>query len=232
MNWLYLKLQTQKQPNMKKITLMLFAIATTLFAVAINPNKDNYTYSVKSSSDYDKFGIGFGIGFGFFNPEDVNNWLENEYSRYTEVTNLSIYMNENIALVASFRPIEMLRVNLSAEAGIAPKLIITDDRGTKYHNFGRYSGGIEAYLNVPIGSGRHSILFGVGSFYHYMYFEEYSGNTIGVRVIPFGMSFGFRKTQLQLLLGGDLLASANDTRGYTNFNLNYNHGFIHINFLF
>ncbi len=141
-------------------------------------------------------------------------------------------MNENIAAVVTYRPIKMLRINLSAEAGIGPKLVRINNGETNYHNFGRYSGGLEAYLNVPIGSGRHSILFGVGSFYHHLYFEGYSGNTIGIRVIPFGMSFSIGKFQPQILLGGDLLSNVIDNSNDYDFELNYNHGFIHINLLF
>ena len=216
---------------MKKITLMLFAMVIAMCAIAKNPTRDFANSSLNKTDDFDKFGIGFGIGFGFFSPSDVNNWLENKYSNYT-TANLSLYMNENLSFVATFRPVSMLRINVSAEAGMGPKLVITDNDGTKYHNFGRYSGGVEAYLNVPIGSGKHSMLFGVGSFYHHLYFEGYSGNTIGVRVIPFGMSFSLGKFQPQILLGGDLLSNVIDNSHDYDFELNYNHGFIHINLLF
>ncbi len=218
---------------MKKTTLLLCAVAYTMIAIAVNPTLDYASKNINQDHEFDNFGIGFGIGFGFFYPGDVNDWIEREYSNYTqEFGSFDIIMNENISLVATFRPINMLRINISAEAGIGPKLVTTDDAGTNFHNFGRYSGGVEAYLNVPFGSGRNSMLFGVGSFFHHMYFEDYSGNTIGVRVIPFGMSFQFGDFQPQILLGGDLLSSVTDTRGGNNFELNYNHGFIHINLLF
>lgn len=212
---------------MKKLLLIIISFSLSGIVSAFEPQINGY--SNLQNKEFDKFGIGLGIGFGFFYPGDVNDWINNKYSNYNmELGSTDLYMTEQIAFVTTFRPIEMIRINVLAEAAIGPKMVMTNDDGTNFHNFGRYSVGAEAYLNVPIGSGRHSILFGVGSLFHQMYFEDYSGNTIGIRVIPFGMSFQFGNFQPQILVGGDLLTKTTD--GY--FELNYNQGFIHINLLF
>lgn len=214
---------------MKRMLLLIMAVSIYGIITASSPLRKNNTNIIVQDPEFDKFGIGFGIGFGFFYPSDVNDWLDEKYSNYMmQFGSIDLFMNEQIAFVASFRPVKMLRININAEAGIGPKLVNTNDAGTNFHNFGRYSAGTEAYLNVPIGSGKHSVLFGAGVSYHHIYFEEYRGNTIGLRIIPFGMSFNFGGFQPQILLGGDLLSKATDGT----FELNYNHGFIHINLLF
>lgn len=209
---------------MKRLALLCVAMIFFMASFSATP------FSIKlEANEIDKFGIGVGLGFGFFYPSDVNDWLDFHYSNYyMEFGSTDLFMNEQISFVTTFRPIKLLRFNIMAEAAIGPKIVRINNGGTNFHNFGRYSVGAEAYLNVPIGSGRHSMLFGVGSLFHHMYFEDYSANTVGLRVIPFGMSFQLGNFQPQVLVGGDLLTNATD--GY--FELNYNGGFIHINLLF
>jgi len=224
---------------MKKTILFLLLAILGTSGFGLTPIKDASTLYYNSDPSFDKFAIGFGIGFGFFNPEDVNDYLAYIYSSSNgydmEFGTTDIFMNENLSFVASIRPIKYLRVNIVAEAGVGPKLISLDNGNTDFYNFGRYSGGVEAFFNLPFGSGRNCFMFGVGSLYHHLYFEDYIGNTVGIRVIPFGMSFKVGKFQPQILVGGDLLTKAID-KTYSdynsNFELNYNQGFIHINFLF
>lgn len=214
---------------MRKTYTLLVCLFLSSVLLAKQPLLENNKSLSSGSSEFKKFGIGIGVGFGFFNPEDVNNWLEEEYSNYyLQMGSFDIFMNAQLSFSTTIRPVKFLRLNIIGEAAFGPKLVATDNAGSNFHNFGRYSAGAEAFLNVPIGSGKHSLLFGVGALYHFMYFEDYNGGTVGLRVIPFGMSFQFGKFQPQILLGGDLNAIAMDG----SFELNYNQGFLHFNFLF
>lgn len=225
---------------MKKPILFTMFVIWGIMGYCIIPfNNERSLYLNNSDPNIDKFSIGFGLGFGFFDPEDVNNYLSYIYSSSNgynmEFGTTDIFMNENLSFVISIHPVKLLRVNIVGEAGIAPKLITLNTGNSDFYNFGRYSGGIETYFNLPFGSGRHSFIFGVGSLYHHLYFDDYSGDTFGLRVIPFGMAFNFGKFKPQIMIGGDLLTKAIDKSysEYSNdFELNYDHGFVHINFLF
>ncbi|HPM12745.1 MAG TPA: hypothetical protein PK734_04560 [Bacteroidales bacterium] len=214
---------------MNKITglLAVFFIVNTAFS---NTNNGIKFYN---ETEYKKIGIGFGIGFGFFYPSDVNDYLEERYQNYSTV-NLSIYMNEQLSITATYRLAKYMRINITGEAAIGPKLMST---GT-FYNYGRFSGGAELYFNKPIGSTKHSFIFGVGPMYHHMYFEGSKGNDLGMRIIPFGISMQFGKFQPQVIVGCDLLSKAQSriqeyNSGITrDFEMSYNGGFVHINCLF
>lgn len=184
------------------------------------------------------FGMGFGIAFGGFSPGDVNEYIESQYEDVTEFFgSYSIYMCEEFAVVMTFRPSRMFRFNVAFEAGIAPKIVSVSyytsygsSSSTDFYNFGRYGASIEGYLNLPLGSGRKAnMLFGAGTAFHYMYFQDYKATKLGLRVTPLGWSFKFGGFQPQVLLGADLFAKGVDD---SSFELNYTRGFLKINLCF
>lgn len=182
------------------------------------------------------FGFGASIGIGFFYPTDVNNYILNKLESenpYDIFYNTSIYEFINIGAVATFRPMKNIRINANGELGYAPKFIINYDK----FNLGRLSLGFDTYFNKPIGSTKQSFIFGAGPYFHHMYFENFSANKLGLRIIPFGAALQFGGFQPQILLGCDLFAKktarAVDYTGFENdLDLSYNGGFLRINLCF
>jgi len=220
------------------ISLAIFVISQLLSANT--PQFSATTFEQEKENNIDVFGFGFGFGLGFFYPGDVNQYLEDTYANM-ETINLNLYMNEMLALCFTIRPVKMFRINIDLEAGIGPKFVVEDNGDTEFYNLGRYSFGINPMLNVPMGSGKNSLLFGVGLMLHRMYFEDYKASTVGGRIIPFGLSFQFGNFQPQVVIGFDI-AKATDrgmqTNPFTgsttisNFDLNYTGGIVKVNLCF
>ncbi len=203
----------------KRIIILCVIVFSSLYSFAIEfGNKD--------------VSLGFGVGTGIFYPNDVNDWIEAQYQG-RETYNLDLYTNAGIAFVGSVKLAENFRLNVTAETAFGAKAIDVQYGGTDWYNFGRFSVGAEAFLEVPIASGRNCILFGGGPMFHHMYFEDFDANTVGLRVIPFGMSFRFGPVKPQFLVGADLFSKAEDSSStYSDFELNYNGFYAQFNILF
>ncbi|MCK4662755.1 MAG: hypothetical protein KAT68_07815 [Bacteroidales bacterium] len=183
-----------------------------------------------SSDEYNLFSFGLGYSQGIFNPDDVNKYIED----YLSYRNQSIEpgvsdMGINIAgyLSFNFRLADNFEIIGNLEAAICPKFISveyitfsgdnTNDFETFY--FSRFSiGAISNYI-IPMGSGKHSIFFGAGPFFHRMKFEKYSGSKLAIRGNA-GISLSFWKINLRPVISLDIV-KAEDNQYNDNFELNY-----------
>lgn len=127
---------------------------------------------------------GIGFGFGIFYPTGINEYIEKDLSNYLTV-NESLYMNYFLRGSLGIQFSRNFELKPVIETAIAPKIVFGAD---KSYLFGRVSPGILANFHIPLGKSRHSVFLGGGVLYHYMWFKDYSGSTIGPAVQG-GVSF-------------------------------------------
>jgi hypothetical protein len=119
---------------------------------------------------------GISLGFGIFYPKEINDYIENDLSGYI-ATNENLYLNLFLRGSLGIHLAKFIALEPVAEVAIAPKIVI--GAGNKSLIFGRVSSGVLADFYIPMGSGRNSFMLGGGALYHYMWFKDYSGSTIG-----------------------------------------------------
>jgi hypothetical protein len=160
---------------MKKFIVCIFlAIVCIQFSSA--QNNDNKKVKVKP---------GISIGFGLFYPSEVNDWIKNDLSDYI-ATNEDLYLNLFLRGSLGIQLNKVITLEPVLEMALAPKLMI--GASGKSLIFGRVSSGILANLYTPMSKGRNSFFLGGGALYHYMWFKDYSGSTIGP-AFQLGLSF-------------------------------------------
>jgi hypothetical protein len=136
------------------------------------------------------FKPGISLGVGIFYPKEVNNYIENDLTDYI-TTNENLYANYFLGASFGIQLNKVIAIEPVIEFALAPKIMIGADRT---YIFGRVSPGVMANLYAPMGSkGRNSFMFGGGIMYHYMWFEDYTGNTIGP-ALKIGISFNHGKS--------------------------------------
>jgi len=164
----------------------------------------------KSQDESSTFDFKFfpSIHFGFFNPSDVNTYIENDLSAYSiEFGTTDLVMNFNIGLGASLRFFELFEIQPVFEYSIAPKIISGAD---KSYSFTKMSGGVIANLLIPLSdSKKHSIIIGAGMLFNQINFEDFSGSSFNPR-FQAGMSLNNKKFNPQLIIAYDM-AKANDS---------------------
>ena len=130
---------------------------------------------------------GISLGLGIFYPREINKYIENDLSNYI-TTNENLYLNFFLRGSVGIQFSKMFVLEPVLEFALAPKIVIGADRSFV---FGRVSPGILANLHVPVGSRRNTFFLGGGALYHYMWFKDYSGGTIGPAFqAGFSMNFG------------------------------------------
>jgi hypothetical protein len=201
---------------MKKIAIFLLIIFISVQA--------------KSQDESSSFDFKFfpSIHFGFFNPSDVNAYIENDLSEYSiEFGTTDLVMNFNIGLGASLRFFSLFEIQPVFEYSIAPKIISGADES---YSFTKMSGGVIANFLIPLSdSKKHSVVIGAGMLFNQMNFEEFSGTSFNPR-FQAGISLNNRKFNPQIILAYDL-AKANDS-DFEDFELDYSSVRIGVNLNF
>ncbi len=175
--------------------------------------------------------VGMGFGYGIFYPGDVNDYISYELSNVTITQGVTdLFTNFVGRISVTYRVTETIDLCLVGEYAWGPKYFAITNGSDVYYHFDRASPGLLAKFHIPFKSGRHSIFFAPGLFYHSMKFEEFKGNTIGARA-EMGFSFNFRKFNLQPFLCYDY-AKATDNKYGVPFELNYSGVQIGVDFNF
>jgi hypothetical protein len=170
-----------------------------------------------------------GFSFGFFNPKDVNQYIEDYLdSRGMLMTSgfSNIIMCFSARADVKIKPHKLFDIDIFGEFTAAPKFLTVDNGESLSFNFGKRSFGALANFNIPLGSGRHYFFFGAGPAYHSMKFEEFSASTLGTR-IDVGINMNFKKIELRPTFFFDI-TEANDD----GFSMNYTSGNVGISILF
>jgi hypothetical protein len=162
----------------------------------------------------------FGVGFGFFNPSDVNEYIQDELGSYEleyGTTDIFLYFKLHAGVT-----IRMKQFDVSAllEYDLAPKFISNMSGGDYTYMYQRIAPGVDANYYVPVGTGRHAVFFGGGFNVSLLSFENFKAVSPGFDV-HVGYSLQFGKFNLQPYLGF-AYASGNDKDDFIQkFALNY-----------
>lgn len=164
-----------------------------------------------------------GIGLGFFNPQEVNAYIENDIDSkgYTGTYNTTLYSYFEIKGGLTYR-LRRFDVNGSLECGFGPKYIMIANGGENLsYNFGRVAPTISTNYYIPLGMGRHALSIGGGVHYNYLKFKEYSATTPGYK-IQVGSSLQMGKFNLQPYLAyNNVMASDKSTLAGIPFDMDY-----------
>ena len=169
-----------------------------------------------------KFLVGIGIHIGVFNPEDVNQYIENwltEEGLIETIGFTDLILNLGLGFDLGYRINDYVELYGTVEYSAGMKYIKVIGGTSKFFNFSRISPGFVANALIPLSqNGKNSIFFGGGVFYHIMRFEDFKCNAPGYRG-QFGVSlnnFGFNP---QIFLAYDF-AKGND-KTYEDFEMDY-----------
>ena len=171
----------------------------------------------------------FGVAAGFFNPGDVNDYIEASLARAgveKQYGTTAIFANYEIHGGVTFR---LKKVDFSGELAFAfaPKWILVENGDNMNFFFNRVSPGISANYYIPMKSEKMDFFLGGGFQYHFMKFEEITGHTPGF-CLRAGISMQFGKFNMQPNVTF-LYARTDDTSLMENgFVLNYTSGLIGI----
>lgn len=163
----------------------------------------------------------FGLGIGFFNPSDVNDFIEvslpSNYELEFGTTDMFMYF-EFMAGV-TFRT-KRFDLTPYADFALAPKWItVLNDDGDYFYNFTRLSPGIMANYYFPSKSEKHALFVGGGVQYQFMKFEDFQASAPGFRAqVGYSMQFGNFNLQPY---GAFRYAKATDSGDLIDFDLNY-----------
>ncbi len=196
------------------ITLSLIFICIPLIS---QDKKEISDQSVSNVSEIEKrriFSIGIGINLGFFYSNDINNYIRvaSHIGQNSTIAfgTTDMFLGFTPVLSINIMPIKYLNIQIIGEIRWAPKFITGSGVEDRLINFTRYSPGVIISGYLPLGSTeRVGLLFGVGCFYHFMRFEEYNADSLGVRG-QFGLRIDFNKLSIDVLLSYDY-APANAT---------------------
>jgi hypothetical protein len=129
--------------------------------------------------------VGPGLGLGFFNPSDVNqymeNWLDSQGSYSVQEGFSGMVLNVVPRISVSFAPIKYLQLQAVGELGWGPKIVMVQNGESEFFNFMRYSVGLMVNGHLPLGNDRYSIYLGGGVLHHWMAFKDYDGSGLGYR---------------------------------------------------
>lgn len=163
----------------------------------------------------------FGLGIGFFNPSDVNDYVEislpSNYELEFGTTDMFMYF-EFMAGV-TFRT-KRFDVTPYADFALAPKWVTVIGGDDDYfYNFTRLSPGVMANYYFPSKSEKHAFFIGGGVQYQFMSFEDFQASAPGFRAQA-GYSMQFGKFNLQPY-AAFRYSKAKDSVGMSDFELNY-----------
>lgn len=169
------------------------------------------------------FGVfpGFGFGIGYFNPKQVNAYIESHLpdNIYSQIGSTDLYMYEELHLSLTCR-YKWVDITSIVDYALGPKFILISNGSNQFYNFNRISPGLVVNFYIPSKS-RHTFFFGGGAQFHIMNFEEYSGNTIGYKANA-GYNIQLKGIGLQPNIAFNLAKAEHDLGYYGyNFELNY-----------
>jgi len=166
--------------------------------------------------------VGIGINIGFFNPEDINQYIEDWMSEkgIIELVGTSdMVMNLGGHFDIGYRINDYIELYGTIEYCAGMKYISVSGGTNHFFNLGRFSPGFIANILIPLSSSaRNSFFVGGGVLYHMMKFEEYSGNTAGLR-IQAGFSLNNFNFNPQIFLAYD--AAKTTDQDDEDFEMNY-----------
>ncbi|MDD5309240.1 MAG: hypothetical protein PHU25_18150 [Deltaproteobacteria bacterium] len=130
------------------------------------------------------FLLGAGVSFGFFDPGDVNTYIEDyvgSLSATTESGFSDMIMNIVPRVTLDFAPIEYVQIQAVGEVGWGPKIVSVVGGDSESFNYMRYSVGGMVNGHIPVRDGRNSVYLGAGVLYNWLSFEEFKASTPGYR---------------------------------------------------
>lgn len=133
------------------------------------------------------FALGMHFGFHFFNPQDVNDYIEYDLEQYSVETGFtSIILCFDLGLDLKYMANESLGVKFGVDGLLAPKLVTVQDYYTGATETEVYAlSGIclsaMGLFSVPVDNDM-SFFIGAGPDFYYSSFEDYSGYGFGGRV--------------------------------------------------
>jgi hypothetical protein len=212
---------------MRKIMLPIVFFFLIFMAGAQNQQE------IYVSSDLDNklhFGVGFGIGF--FNPGDVNDYIEDETNDLLITYGFStLIVNYSLRATLCYSVTERIDINFVGEFSLAPKIILVDGGDNLSYYFNKFSPGIVPKFYFPVGnSGRNSIFLAPGLLYNFMSFEDFSANSLGGK-LEGGFSFKVGKTKMQPFAAFEYAKAVDDENHYK-FEMNYTRFQIGMDFIF
>lgn len=184
----------------KRLIISFMVILVSFWGLNLNAQKNQGLYPI------------FGFGIGFFYPNDVNEYIADAYSGYIlqgGTIEMFMFLEGHAGLTYKMKFIDFTGL---FEYGIAPKIAYLE--GPSFA-FTRFSPGFLTNFYIPVGSGKHAFFIGAGPQYHFLNFEEYSANKLGIKA-QVGMSLTFGKFNLQpfgsfnYVKGVDTNANGND----------------------
>ncbi len=131
--------------------------------------------------------IGPGLSLGIFAPGDVNDWLDGKFGSSTVEGTPGMYINFVPRISAAFSPIEYVQIQAVGEIGWGPKMVQRSGGSSDIYSFTRFSVGTVVTGHLPLKNYRYNLYGGAGFLYHWMSFEDFSGDTPGARAV-----LGFR----------------------------------------
>ncbi len=168
------------------------------------------------------------VHFGFYNPEDVNAWIENDLGSYYITSGTSdLILNINMGIGFGFRFFNLVEIQPLIEYSVSPKVITGAD---KTYNFTKFSGGMMTNFLAPLSpTKKNSIIIGVGLLSNSMSFEDFSGSSVNPR-FQTGVSINNKRFNPQVIIAYDLAKTTDDE--YEGFELDYSSVRIGVNLNF
>ncbi len=201
---------------MKRVIEFLLTVSLIFVCIPLisQDKKETTDQNISNNADTETkiekrriFSIGIGINLGFFYSEDINNYIRTA-SRIGQSTTVvygssDLFLGFTPVLSINIMPIKYLNIQVTGEIRWAPKFITGYGVEDRLINYVRYSPGVIISGYLPLGSSEKiGLLLGAGCFYHFMRFEGYNADSLGVRG-QFGLRIDFQKLSIDILLSYD-----------------------------
>jgi hypothetical protein len=197
---------------------MLFSVIMVIVTMLTTDITHAQEASSKKLAVYPSLGLALGV----FYPQDVNNYIKNDISGYSDTYNTDLYAYFEFKAGLTFR-LKRVDFNVSLEEDIAPKIgiVIGGEDFSYYYN--KLSPEISANFYFPTGSGKNAFFIGAGVSYNFLSFEEYRASCPGVKA-QLGYSLQFGKMNLQPYLAFKYIKATDSSTRYEDFVLDYTGG--------
>ena len=173
---------------------------------------------IYSQSDIKPISFGIGGGIGFFYPQDINRYLNDNYSSYmltSGVYDMFLYFVVNAK--GSFFFTKNTELQLEAEWAFSPKFIAVDGEADTYF-YHRLTPAVKFHIHFPLRDD-YSVYFGPGINWNRMKLNtpngsDYHGNCIGFSGQG-GVMVRFEKSAMQPFVTVNIINSKNIEDGLT-----------------
>ncbi len=209
--------------------IFLAIIATLLVSLNCWAQPDESNIKTVNYNYNKNIYVGVGIGLGFFDPGDVNDYINTQLEGYVIDEGIKeIFINYNAKFSLNFAISQNIFFAFFVEGAWAPKYIYGNDEF--YFSYTKIAPGLGPKFYFPFASGRHSFILSPCITYNKMKFEAYSAAKLGGK-LQGGVCLRFGDVMLQPY-GAINIAKASDGLGLQKFQLNYTDFQLGIEFLF